>query len=576
MTGNTDRPIEKLDEDDLDIEKYITGLSSFVQACDTPMTIAIQGDWGSGKTSFMNLIRNEIKDEVVHIWFNTWQFSQFSLGDSLPTLLLSALVEQLDADTGARQNIKRATKLVGMLSNAVLAKVTDVNVADILRDTVDSDSIIKSITELKSNFQKCVDTTLAKTGKHRLVVFVDDLDRLPPARAVEVLEVLKLFLDCRNCVFVLAIDYSVVCSGIDEKYGKSIDADKGRSFFDKIIQVPFKMPIASYKIKKYISKMLASMGFSTEHIEVYTNLISLSIGYNPRGLKRIFNAYQLLKEIYGKKEDSFDTPQKQSMLFAVLCLQLSYETIYNNFVRNENGTIDAQLMTELADPKREETESVSAFFNEIETDDFEENREEIWDFMAAFCAAIKNGKNSIEESDMETLWEILTISGTTSTVFQEQSFGNGKIGKGARYANDYDIAFSEHSIEEPLEKENALTGWNGCILQGYRLFDGDLVPQQNFTQLVVDVVSALYEEDPERFMRVRENSQQEKLQSFFFGSKVKGFVTPKTIKNTNIQIETKNNYNQKIAFLRRLLEAMGKKPGDLKITLKLSHRKSQA
>ena len=136
MTGNTDRPIERKDEDDLGIGKYIDGLSSFIRNCDTPMTIAIQGDWGSGKTSFMNLIRNEVKGDVVHIWFNTWQFSQFSLSDSLPSLLLSTLAEQLDADSTAKQKIKRATRVVGMLSNAVLAKFTDVNVADILKSTL--------------------------------------------------------------------------------------------------------------------------------------------------------------------------------------------------------------------------------------------------------------------------------------------------------------------------------------------------------------------------------------------------------------------------------------------------------
>lgn len=43
--------------------------------------------------------------------------------------------------------------------------------------------------------------------KDRVVIFVDDLDRLVPSKAVELLEVLKLFLDCKQCVFVLAIDY---------------------------------------------------------------------------------------------------------------------------------------------------------------------------------------------------------------------------------------------------------------------------------------------------------------------------------------------------------------------------------
>lgn len=50
------------------------------------------------------------------------------------------------------------------------------------------------------------------------------------------------------------------------------------------------MLITNYDIKKYIVSVLKEMGFFSEKPEVYVNLISRSIGYNPRGLKRIFNA----------------------------------------------------------------------------------------------------------------------------------------------------------------------------------------------------------------------------------------------------------------------------------------------
>ena len=81
-------------------------------------------------------------------------------------------------------------------------------------------------------------------------------DRLQPAKAVELLEVLKLFLDCDRCVFVLAVDYEVVTSGIRQKFGNDVSVEKGRSFFDKIIQLPFKMPVASYDIRKYVKNMM--------------------------------------------------------------------------------------------------------------------------------------------------------------------------------------------------------------------------------------------------------------------------------------------------------------------------------
>ena len=64
MIGNMDKPVENKKDDILGIGKYIDGLSSFIRKCDTPMTVAIQGDWGSGKTSFMNMIKEEIADDA--------------------------------------------------------------------------------------------------------------------------------------------------------------------------------------------------------------------------------------------------------------------------------------------------------------------------------------------------------------------------------------------------------------------------------------------------------------------------------------------------------------------------------
>lgn len=67
----TDRPATK---DALGVTDYVHALSRFVQDCQTPMTIAIQGDWGSGKTSLMNLMRDEVRQHDCHVVeFNTWQ-----------------------------------------------------------------------------------------------------------------------------------------------------------------------------------------------------------------------------------------------------------------------------------------------------------------------------------------------------------------------------------------------------------------------------------------------------------------------------------------------------------------------
>lgn len=416
MSGNTDKPIENINDDLLGVTRYINGLSNFIRVCDTPTTIAIQGDWGSGKTSFMNMIREEISKDVVTIWFNTWQFSQFNLENRLPLILMATLVKQLASRSNhldsSKEFLKTLGKIVLNLGNNVTANLTGVDVVDNIKKATESEDVIYDITRLKETFQNCVDQSLSTSGKEKLVIFIDDLDRLTPERAIEVLEILKLFLDCDKCVFVLAIDYDVVCRGINAKYGEGFDVKKGRSFFDKIIQVPFKMPTVNYEIEKYITSMLEKMKFFKDKPEVYVELISKSIGYNPRGMKRILNAFLLLKMIYG--EDTIDSSHKQVVIFDVLCLQMASEKLYNYIAENEDS-ITSELLSEIAERSDYDGTQTNMLYEQLADID-NENEKELRIFLPAFCRVLKNEDGCITEQERDDLFDTIRISGTTSTV----------------------------------------------------------------------------------------------------------------------------------------------------------------
>ncbi len=186
--GFTDLPIENLANDILEVKDDVKSIAEFVSFCETPMTIAIQGDWGSGKTSIMSMVKNEFK----------------------------SLVEKHVLGTG-----------------------------------------------------------------RKAVFFMDDLDRIRPVKAVEVLEAVKNLMDIEGCVFVLAVDYEVIVNGIKEKYGGDLN-QKGRNFFDKIIQVPFHMPVSHYKIDEFVRRLVEAMEIKADKDDtgIYTSLIENSISGN--------------------------------------------------------------------------------------------------------------------------------------------------------------------------------------------------------------------------------------------------------------------------------------------------------
>lgn len=249
--GLKDIPLEKLEDESLGLKEYADSLSEFIQKCETPITIALQGDWGSGKTSLMNLIKESItkSGNIQTIWFNTWQFAQFDMQGDLAISLISHFTDALGNDKN-----KTTLKTLAGINRWKLLKGLAVGVGSIFGQ---GDAIreglkeiepgkeenyldpAKQIKALKTNIENMVKDKIENEKTDRIVVFVDDLDRLLPEKAVELLEVFKLFLDVPGCVYVLACDYQVVTQGLKKKFGIGSAELKGRSFFDKIIQLPF-------------------------------------------------------------------------------------------------------------------------------------------------------------------------------------------------------------------------------------------------------------------------------------------------------------------------------------------------
>lgn len=420
--GIRDIPIESLNDESLGLMPYIDSLSEFILSCETPMTIAIQGDWGSGKTSVMNMIKEKISSNVIPVWFNTWQFSQFDMQKELSISLLSYFVDELDdKEETFKKKIGGVLKGLGKMTAAVIADQTVGGViadkiSDAQGDMIDS---AKALKNLKSELQKAVEQKLKTMGKDRIVVFIDDIDRLQPEKAVEMLEVMKLFLDVPYCIFVLAVDYGVVIRGVRKKYGDDIGDEKGKSFFDKIIQLPFNMPVSQYDIEKYFSNLLqkTKIEFSESDVRIYRDLATYSIGINPRGLKRVFNLLLLLN-ITAKNQNLLDSAEgvkiseRQKVIFGVLCLQSAFEEAYKFL---SNSKITEEFLRNMAN--RDELKNSPIFETlrkEIKND---EKLEKVAEFFEVFIEALQteqDGKDTLSNQEIKNLLEILKFSSIAS------------------------------------------------------------------------------------------------------------------------------------------------------------------
>ncbi|TDM33140.1 hypothetical protein ETI13_08985 [Macrococcoides canis] len=97
--GTNDIPILSAEFDKFGIVPYVEALGEFIVSCETPITIALQGGWGTGKTSFINIINGYLgkkyHKQVQTFRFNTWQYSQFNLENHIGISFLKYLIEEI-------------------------------------------------------------------------------------------------------------------------------------------------------------------------------------------------------------------------------------------------------------------------------------------------------------------------------------------------------------------------------------------------------------------------------------------------------------------------------------------------
>lgn len=424
--GLRDTPIENINDENLGLEPYIKGLTNFIIRCETPMTIALQGDWGCGKTSMMNIIKDNLKEHRIGTyWFNTWQYSQFNMAENLPVLLISHLANVM-GNKNENKWIDDIWKIAKKASEVILLGAGSVigqkDAAKVLTDAIQSPQSDSEptliITKLREHLRKVISEKKQSENWERIVIFIDDLDRLRPIRAVELLECLKIFLDSEDCVFVIAIDYRVVIQGLQEKFGIKEAGRTGKSFFDKIIQMPFNMPIEVYQVDDYIKSLLKKTDFSLRETDVrlFRELIESSIGFNPRNLKRLLNALFLYKLVgietksVGHDDSRTVSAIRTRIVFALLCMQYAYPKLYSFLCKKD---ISKNMLEKFLDPdwinqsefeplrKNIRRDEISIHGSAVDIEYINQriqyNMEKYANFLRIFIKALKLKNESIEE-----------------------------------------------------------------------------------------------------------------------------------------------------------------------------------
>lgn len=336
-----DEPRSERPETLLGIEPTAETLLTALRHLEPPGCIAVYGGWGSGKTTLLSHVElawSEHPEWGRAAWFNPWEYERRE--DLLTPLIYTVARATLRAE---EPSTDRRARLKGLLAG--IAKTTislaartgaaylfggafdpHVNLSalagmkpDELAKYFDEDRFVRfhdEVQAVKDRFRDLVDEVLG--GKpdddQRLVVFLDDLDRCQPARALAVVEGVKLLLcgdltererdktatagRCR-ALFVFGLDRHIVGEAIRQQYPGSTQYS-GESYLEKIFDLSLEVPPVQDVPRllrvavgddAHFKTILDQLGDRTNALEY---VLTRPVFANPRVIKRVLNRLQLL------------------------------------------------------------------------------------------------------------------------------------------------------------------------------------------------------------------------------------------------------------------------------------------
>ena len=286
-----------------------------------PITIGLYGDWGSGKSSVLEILKEQLKDdeETVVVYFDGWTFESF---DDAKIALIQGIVDELEKNkkflskvgdglsdlkddfvklkdsinwmrllkatakmvvptiaafsTGGASIIPTIALALKDNQNSLNSIIEEGRLEEFLKQNVvkeEEEKKYAAVREFRSDFEKLIQ----KSKQGKVVILIDDLDRCLPRHIIDSLEAIKLFLNVPKTAFVIAADEFIVSNAIKSEYKSLIDAsndgegnreDLGKSYMEKFIQLPYHLPTLSRKeVETYVTLLFCQEFLDDESFE---------------------------------------------------------------------------------------------------------------------------------------------------------------------------------------------------------------------------------------------------------------------------------------------------------------------
>lgn len=346
-----DNPFEN---DKLNRKSFVENLTTLLSNISTPIVLSINAPWGSGKTTFVQMIhKNLISKKQNSIYFNAWE-SDFAKDPLLAFLgeINNEFELLIGEDKEKRESWEKAKKAGLHLVKKGIPALIKVVTANI----IDTESIIEEASKLAESFssklieeytkdketiaqfKKNISNVLSNnSNQEKVFIFVDELDRCRPTYAVELLERIKHLLDIDGLVFILSLDKEQLSHSVKSLYGANFDAI---GYLRRFIDIEYKLQ--NPELDYFIDYQFESFGWNTFFDKRFnypelrndkSDIQELITFLATRKKMSLHEVEQFLSKInliiLATKENGFLDPH---LLLFLIFTREYYKDIYNNYI----------------------------------------------------------------------------------------------------------------------------------------------------------------------------------------------------------------------------------------------------
>ena len=367
--------IESLENDAIGRNNEVFNFSELLSTLEGPYSVAIDSEWGSGKTFFVKQVKmlldslnpqskvdketrdkilkkfnldkelnensEKVDDSIYSIYFDAWKND----ADDEP---IKSLIYDIMLELNFKYNFSD-TKLTdaGIRALKFLTPVIGgaVETGSKILDSLFSEAQLKPFIKKKS-FEKEIQNFISELPNERgnkLVIFIDELDRCNPAYAVKLLEQIKHYMEDDRIIFVFSVNINQLQHTIRHYYGNNFNATK---YLDRFFDLQVKLPKAN------MMKFYENMGLNnSENYTINTVCVSIieTFDFSLREIVRLYQNVKVATENF--KEDMYDSNSQEFLNYCIIpiiiAINLIDRDLYTNVIEGRNSEPISKVFSNL-------------------------------------------------------------------------------------------------------------------------------------------------------------------------------------------------------------------------------------